>query len=279
MRLLVIGHSVFDVIEDGFSIRKSPGGIFYTIYALNKIKNTEDEIFLCSCFDDETFHYFESEFDKVNISLLNKIEKISRVNLKHLPGKERNEKYENINQPLNITLSDYNSFDGILINMITGFDITLDQLKDIRKKFYGTIFMDVHTLSRGLDENQSRNFRLIPEFENWAKCLDVVQVNQKEVFTLLPLDSEIDIAIKLLDIGVKVLCVTKGSYGAKVYIKNNEEAVSFFIAANKLEQVLSVGCGDVFGSAFFYNYIRSKDVRLSLQKAIQISELFVAAKF
>lgn len=279
MRLLVIGHSVFDVIEDGLNIRKSPGGIFYTIYALNKIKNKEDEIFLCSCFDDETFHYFESEFGKVNISLLNKIEKISRVNLKHLPGKERIEKYENLNQAIDIAVTDYNIFDGILINMITGFDITLDQLKDIRAKFSGPIFMDVHTFSRGFDENQLRNFRVIPEFENWAKCLDLVQVNQREVFTLFRLDSETDIAAKLLELGVKVLCVTKGNYGAKVYYEEDKEAASLFISAKKLEQALSVGCGDVFGSAFFYNYIRSKDVRLSLQKAIQISELFVAAKF
>ena len=98
MKLLVIGHSVFDTIEDDFGIKQSPGGIFYTISALNKIKSVEDEIFLCSAYDDETYHHFKSEFDKVNISSLKKIDKISRVNLKHLPGKERIEKYENLNQ-------------------------------------------------------------------------------------------------------------------------------------------------------------------------------------
>ena len=65
----------------------------------------------------------------------------------------------------------------------------------------------------------------------------------------------------------------------KVYYLNNKEVASFFIAAKKLEQVQSVGCGDVFGSAFFYNYIRNHDVRLSLQQAIYNSELFVAGKF
>jgi len=279
MKLLVIGHSVFDTIEDDFGIKQSPGGIFYTISALNKIKSVEDEIFLCSAFDDETYHHFKSEFDKVNISSLKKIDKISRVNLKHLPGKERIEKYENLNQSLDIAISDYKSFDGIMINMITGFDITLDQLKKIRANYSGLIFMDVHTFSRGLDENQLRNFRVIPEFENWAECLDIVQTNQKEIFTLFPSDSEIKIATKLLELGVKVLCVTKGSYGAKVYYLNNKEVASFFIAAKKFEQAQSVGCGDVFGSAFFYNYIRNHDVRLSLQQAIYNSELFVAGKF
>ncbi len=279
MKLLVIGHSVFDIIEDDSGIKQSPGGIFYTISALNKIKNTNDEIFLCSAYDDLTFRYFKSEFDKVNTSLLNKVEKISRVHLKHLPGRERIEKYENLNQHLDIAFSDYNVFNGIMINMITGSDITIEQLKNIRKKYTGLLFMDVHTLSRGLDENQLRSFRVIPEFEKWAECLDVIQVNQNEIFTLLPLNSELEIANNLLALGVRVLCVTKGSYGAKVYYLNNKEVASFFIAAKKLEQVLSVGCGDVFGSAFFYNYIRNKDVLFSLQQAIYNSELFTAGKF
>ena len=79
--------------------------------------------------------------------------------------------------------------------MITGFDITLDQLKEIRKNFSGLIYIDVHTLSRGLDKYYQRNFRLIPDFSEWAKCIDIIQVNELELYTLFDSKSEKDIRI------------------------------------------------------------------------------------
>lgn len=279
MKLLVIGHSVFDVIEDETGLKESPGGIFYTVSALNKINLPEDEIFLCSCYDDNTHHFFLTEFSKVNTSLLNRVEKIPRVNLILSSGKERIEKYENINKSLEISVPDYNIFNGIMINMITGFDITINQLQEIRANFNGIIFMDVHTLSRGLDKDQSRKFRVIPGFENWAKCLDVVQVNQSEVYTLFPLNSELEIAKKLLTMGVRVLCVTKGELGAKIYYNNDNEIFSFYIAAKNILKPVLVGCGDVFGSTFFYNYIRNQDARFSLSLSVINAEQFVAGKF
>ena len=176
MKILVIGHSVFDFIDDGKSVTQSSGGIFYTISALNKIKSVDDEIFLCSQFDEESYRYFEEEFRKINSTYLMKTCRIPRVHLNLFKEKERHEKYENISNNLPIIIEDY-KLDGILINMITGFDINVLQLQEIRKNFAGLIYLDVHTLSRGLDENYKRNFRRIPEFRSWAKCLDIIQVN------------------------------------------------------------------------------------------------------
>lgn len=279
MKILVIGHSVYDTIEENNTIKQGAGGIFYTVSALNKINLTEDEIFLCSCYDEESYKHFKTEFSKVNISLLTKVEKIPRVKLKLSAGNERVEEYENLSQTLNLSITDYNKFDGILINMITGFDITLVQLQDIREKYNGLIFMDVHTLSRGLNEDGSRSFRVIPDFEHWAKCLDIIQVNQTESYALLPLNSEIEIATQILELGVKVFCITKGELGAKVYYLNEREISSYYIAAKSISQPVMVGCGDVFGSTFFYNYIRNKDARFSLYTAVKKAEQFVAGNF
>ena len=174
---------------------------------------------------------------------------------------------------------DLNQFDGILINMITGFDITLTQLIEIRKNCSGLIFIDVHTLSRGLDENYKRNFRLIPDFDKWAKCLDIIQVNQHELFTLSQKKNEIKIVEELFNTGVKIVCVTKGELGAKVYFKNSNEILSYFVAARKISNPNVIGCGDVFGASFFYSYIRNKNVMDSLSNAVAMAELFVENKF
>ncbi len=278
MKLLVIGHSVLDFIKSDKIEKISAGGIYYTITALNRLKKNDDEIFLCSQFDDESYNYFKPEFEKVNSQLLHKVDKIPRVHLNLQKDGERHETYENITNNLSIDISNLNQLDGILINMITGFDITITQLNHIRNNFSGLIFMDVHTLSRGLHEDYNREFRLIPDFKTWAACLDIIQVNQNELFTLSKMKTEIEIAEEILNTGVKVLCVTKGEFGAKIFYHRQNEIASYFIAANKISNPNIIGCGDIFGASFFYSYIRNKNAINSLTNAVANAEQFVANK-
>ncbi len=279
MKLLVIGHSVLDFIKSDNLEKISAGGIFYTISALNRLKKNDDEIFLCSQYDEQSYNYFKPEFEKVNTKQLYKVKKIPRVHLCLQKDKERQESYENISNNLSFDTSDLNQFDGILINMITGFDITIDQMKTIRNNFSGLIFMDVHTFSRGLSSDFKREFRIIPDFFSWAACLDIIQVNEIELFTLSKKKTELEIAEEILNYGVKILCVTKGVIGAKIFYLKQDEIVSNFIAADKISNPNIVGCGDVFGASFFYSYIRNNNEFNSLTTAVTIAEQFVSNKF
>lgn len=279
MKLLVVGHSVLDFIKSAGAQNISAGGIFYTISVLNRLKSNNDEIFLCTQFDDETYNYFKPEFEKVSNKFLQKVEKIPRVHLNLQKDYERHEAYENISTNLSLKISELNSLNGILINMITGFDITLDQLLQIRNGYSGLIFIDIHTLSRGLNEDYKREFRLIPDFQSWAKCLDIIQVNQNELYTLSHKQIEMEIVQELFSFGVKILCVTKGELGARVYYKNQDEIASYFVSARKIINPNIIGCGDVFGASFFYSYIRNKNVIDSLTNAVTNSEQFVENKF
>ncbi len=278
MKLLIIGHSVLDFIQSDETLKISAGGIYYTISLLNRLKSDQDKIFLCSQYDDETYQYFKSEFEQINNNYLVRVDAIPKVHLNLFKDKERHEKYENITNNLLTDFHNLNQFDGILINMITGFDITLNQLIEIRKDYKGLIFIDVHTLSRGLDEGYKRNFRLIPDFDKWAKCLDIIQVNQRELFTLYRNKNEIQIVEEMFNSGVKMVCVTKGDLGAKVYFINSSEIISYFIAARKINNPNIIGCGDVFGASFFYSYIRNKNEMDSLSYAVSTAELFVENK-
>ena len=279
MRLLVIGHSVFDTIKLDNQHKKGAGGIYYSISALNRIKQRDDEIFLYSQFDEETYDYFKPEFEKIDNRYLQKVKMIPKVHLNLQKDSERHEAYENITSNLVLNFSDLNGFDGILINMITGFDITLNQLIKIRNDFSGLIYIDIHTLSRGLAKDFKREFRLIPEFENWAKCLDIIQVNNNELFSLSNKKNEIEIVEELFAFGVKIVCVTKGESGARVYFKSQNEIASYFVAARKVNNPNVIGCGDVFGASFFYSYIRNKNAIISLANAVANAEKFVENKF
>ena len=279
MKILVIGHSVLDFIKSGKNDKVSPGGIFYTISALNRIVKNGNEIVLCSQYDEETYPYFQSEFSEVKKDYLRKVERIPRVHLNLFKDKERHESYENITDNLVIDINDFNKFDGILINMITGFDITLQQLETIRENYKGLIFIDVHTLSRGLGENYKREFRKIPEFYKWAECVDIIQANQLEIYTLSDKTEEKEIAAELLKSNLRICCVTKGDSGAEIYFKKSGKVKNHFVAANKINNPNVIGCGDVFGATFFYNYISSGNEIESLTKAVQTAEQHVNNKF
>jgi len=277
LKILIIGQAVVDTIEFiDDKILLLPGGIHHVCAGFSIAKYDEDELFLCTSFDEESKSLFEKSFSIFNNKFVSKVDKIPHVYLTIYPDREREEKYDSINQCLHLNITDWDNFDGIIINMITGFDLTIKQVEQLRKNFQGTIYMDVHTLSRGLDEHFNRDFRLIPDFENWAKSVDIIQMNESEIKTVSTLKSERKIVEELFSYGIRIILITKGASGVRVYYKNKTETSSLFISSLKINAVNTVGCGDVFGAVFFYNYIKTKNINIALHKAVQAASLTAA---
>ena len=260
MKILVFGHSVIDKINYGKGEIIKPGGIFYTTAALANIADSSDEIYVCTTIDKVNEKLFSPVFKRIKPNYISYSPNIPVVKLNIYDDKEREEKYENVSGNLQFNINKLNRFDGIMINMITGFDITLAQLKEIRKSYNGIIYFDVHTFSRGLDSEMKRNFRRIKDFKEWAKCVDIIQANELEVKTLSSKTDEEEIARELISYGVKQLIVTRGNKGAKVYFSKNIFLSSEEMPALDVKPVNKVGCGDVFGAVYFYNYIRNENL-------------------
>jgi predicted oxidoreductase (fatty acid repression mutant protein) len=276
MNLLVIGHSVADIIDYMGVQALKPGGIFYSISALNNFKENQDKISLITSIDEKHYFLFKDEYKKPDEKIFNRVENIPRVHLKIKNNEERQEMYENVNQNLLFNITNYNLYDGILINMVTGFDIKLEQLKHIRKNYNGLIYFDVHTFSRGLNDKMERYFRPIPHFSEWASNLDIVQVNQKELFTLSGNNEEEEIINEIFSYGIKYLVLTLESEGAKIFFNENDGLKTIYEPAIKINVKNKIGCGDVFGSVFFYSYIKHKNINIALKLA-NIAAGFVAS--
>ena len=267
MKMLVIGHTVEDHISlHGEDIIK-PGGIFYTAIGLKNFIDNEDSVSLNTFVQKENYNLFAGVYNGLGKEYVKFVERIPKVYLTLHDFKERGETYESVSQNLDINLSNINSFDGILINMITGFDINLQQLKEIRQEYQGLIFMDVHTLSRGLDENLKRNFRPVPDVKEWLSCVDILQANESELKTISQKENETEAAGEILKSGVKIFALTNAEIGAKVYTLNNNEIISIFKSSLKIKNRNMIGCGDVFGAVFFYTYIKTGDLYKSLSIA------------
>jgi sugar/nucleoside kinase (ribokinase family) len=273
MKFLVIGHSVEDHIISGNDEIIKPGGIYYTASALTSV-TVNDTVYLCTSAEKENYNLFSDVFDLCKPDFIQYTGTIPKVLLTIHGEKERDEQYNNINRSLDLPPYErLNEFDGILINMITGFDIELEQLKKIRQNFTGTIYLDVHTLSRGLGHHGHRDFRHIYNFKEWAECVDIIQANEYEIKTLSSEISDNDIALEILGCGTKQIIITKGPLGAKVYYLHNGELNSIFKSAAKVISGNKIGLGDVFGAVYFYNYIKIGDLFSSLENSVAASGL------
>lgn len=268
MKLLVIGHSVVDIfIENDEEVLK-PGGIYYSTLGFNLMKRKMDEIFLVSSLDEKYKNLFSNLYSHINQRYVERTDEIPRVNLTLCKNQERGEKYFNLTEKLNITkLSELNKFDGIMINMITGFDLDLSSLQQIRQTYNGEIYIDIHTLSRGLDEQNKRYFRQVPGYKQWLNCVDIVQVNENELKTICSPADETAQVEEVLNYRPKILIVTRGETGATLFYKDVTGLHSLHEAALDVKAINQVGCGDVFGAAFFYSYILCHDLHESLKKA------------
>jgi len=261
MKILIIGHTVEDhIVFHGEEQEVKPGGIFYSASGFHFLKNAEDEIYLCTSIQKENYDLFAFVYDQFNQDYFSYVEKIPKIHLNVYEKKERHERYENITDKLTVPFDSLNQFDGIFINMITGFDINVDDVQQIRKNYDGAIYLDIHSMARGIDDNYRRDFRKIPEVMKWISSVDIVQANDHELFTLSEKISEKEIAEELLQCGAKIILVTKGDRGASFYTLINDELLSKTIPAIKVETKNKVGCGDVFGAAFFSSYIKDKNI-------------------
>lgn len=267
MNLLIIGHSVVDRISYKGNEELKPGGIFYSTLALGYLAEQDDEIFLCTSMCKKEEYLFKDIYEIVDKEYVQYVDNIPTVKLNVYDDKERDETYSNIIKNLTLPMNELNKFDGIFINMITGFDINLKQIEEVRKEFNGLIYFDVHTFSRGVRDDMKRNFRRIPAFDKWAKNIDILQVNEEEIQTISDNKNEIDILREMFSYGIEILIVTKAEHGARAYFIEENEIKSIFISAIKVKVLNNVGCGDVFGAVFFYNYIRKADIIDSLRAA------------
>jgi sugar/nucleoside kinase (ribokinase family) len=267
MNILVIGHSVVDKIVDNGIVSIKPGGIFYTVVSFLSQLQNEDKLYLCSSVDEKNVMLFNEVYDQVEKDFILKVDSIPQVELIIDNVGERKEAYSQLSQNLSLPVDNLNRFDGILINMISGYDISLAQLQLLRKNYDGLIYFDVHTFSRGIDKSFKRNFRRIENFNKWAECIDILQANESELLTLSDKKDEVRIIEELFSFGVQQVIITRAEKGATVFFRENDRLKKYHKDALQVSLINKVGCGDVFGAVYFYNFIKNKNVTLAIEQA------------
>lgn len=284
MKLAVIGEPCMDYIYRGSSAAlKQMGGILYSVVSLAVISRKTAEIYPVMNLGEDEFENvtgFLSRFPNIKHDLISKTDHKTRVvnlfykdkeSVLNVSTKKTYDREENSTEP---TLpveyeqikEDLSNFDGLLINMVSGIDLTLDTLQKIRENFSGYIHMDLHNLVMQTFPDGTRKQMPVNDWRKWVECCDTLQMNESEISVLTGDNvTEYETAEKILSSGkVRSLVITRGRQGVSLYeLKQKESAYNAGEKYPELDKtdvpsvespefIDSTGCGDVFASAFFY---------------------------
>lgn len=150
------------------------------------------------------------------------------------------------------------TFDGLFINMISGFDISAETLQHIRRNTTAWIHLDVHAMVLGdlsTDPAKPRQLRGVKAWREWMTNVDSVQLNELESDWLGAPEVTSEMALlretKALSVkhgSPKSVIVTRGERGATLFDFTSEKIW------NKVPELVEVknttGSGDVFGGVF-----------------------------
>ncbi len=259
---------------------KQLGGILYSLVSLSVISKDTATVFpVMNLGDDEydNITSFLKKFSNIDLSYINKTTHTTRVvnlyykdkdSMLNVSTKQTYDREENSTEPtLPVEYEQVKdllgSLDGILINLVSGVDITLSSLMKIRENFAGYIHMDIHNLVMQTFPDGTRKQMPVKDWHNWVNLCDTLQMNESEL-NILTGDNvtEYETAEKiLLNNKVKAIAVTRGRSGVSLYeLKHKASAGKSYYDLDKTDLAMidspkfvdSTGCGDVFASSFFY---------------------------
>lgn len=282
MTITLIGHICKDVIHypDGLQTQGF-GGIFFSIATLANLMKHNDIII-------PVFGIGKKDYDEliatlrlypnVDISGIFTFDgNTNEVNLFYSNGSERIECSKYIAEPIPWKrIKAYLKTDMILINMVSGFDIEIETLDEIRmyvREKKVPIYLDIHSLSLGVNEDGKRFRHPVPIWRRWLFMLHAVQMNEQEAsgLTLEQYDDN-TLAIQTLSLGTSALIITRGSRGYSIFLENSKEFKRIDEEGISINTVVdSTGCGDVFASAYCAYYLRSKDILASARFANKVA--------
>ena len=282
-KITVVGTINRDtIVFPGGKRTESFGGILYNLSALSGLGGKSVEIHpVCNVgYDvyDQVKRIVES-YDNVRLHGIKKV----RVKNNHacLTVDRENQREETLhNRVPRLSFSQVKPFldsDIILVNFISGFDISLSALRRIRETTDAPIFMDVHSLTLGVHKDGKRFHRNPRSWRKYLKQADLVQANLAELTVLsgkrLRSQKEIrEFGNYILTLGPRAVLVTMGEEGALMVCKRGRACRITKAGGTRVRTFKdATGCGDVFSAGFIICYLQTGSLDRSLYLANQVA--------
>jgi hypothetical protein len=153
--------------------------------------------------------------------------------------------------------------DMLILIMNSGFDIELSGWRKIVASATVPLWLDVHSLPLSRELNVSRKYLPLPGWKEWIEGVSFIQVNEKELSSLLgdpdrrhAEDEALSFGKEAFDLGVKAVFVTLGEEGVLVMTPEKYKRIKSPEANGVVD---TTGCGDVFCGAAAVKLAQSLD--------------------
>ncbi len=286
MNIAVIGHLCIDQLHLAGEEhpREQLGGIAYSLATLSNLMSGNDRIFpifpVGEAEDGMVQEFFRS-YPTIDASGVYKTERpTNRVMLFYNQnGESRTECSKHIADPIpSSRIKPFLDSDAVLINMVSGFDITLETLDWIRmmaRENETPIHFDFHSLALGVDDRATRFRRPLSDWRRWCFFLNSIQLSEEEAAGLTTERyDETNLINQLMSLMVNTLVITRGARGLTLVTQAKKKLTRQEIPGSQAGEVVDpTGCGDVFGAAFLYFFVRNKNALQAAQVANRAAAL------
>ncbi len=268
MNISVIGTIVYDIIINYHSEQtESFGGLTYVLQALAYLTDKDTKIYPISNMGKDKFPALQSFFkEHPQISfdgIYTPVANTNEVTLKYYSPSERIEIQSLYTSPLTIPqIKPFLKSDIIIINMVSGSDLSLETLNYIKKYYKGLLYFDYHSLALGINEQKERFYRPLENWREWFNGLTVLQLNEQELNTLtdIPLNKEEALNYILSSLDLQIINLTLGAKGSLCAYKSEDGIKIKYFETASINAIDPTGCGDVFSAAFPLYFFYYNDV-------------------
>ncbi|WP_371377455.1 carbohydrate kinase family protein [Sporomusa aerivorans] len=266
MKFGVIGPISKDTIKwpNGETIAKF-GATVYTAIALAKlIQESSDEVVCLSHISLNDLAEVRNLLSHPNIRLsCNADEQTAgtEIELTYVNQQERVSKQTRIMTPISrqeiMTLKDC---DCIILMPLNETDIELEHLQQLRQVSTATVFLDLHGLITGVDEQGQRYRKYWEQPAEWLKTIDILKMNEKEATWAAgrPLENftdHLNFAIDVVKGGLLTCWITFGDQSSLLVWRHGNRKVWATVPVSVTGNVVdTIGCGDSAFGGFVYAY-------------------------
>jgi sugar/nucleoside kinase (ribokinase family) len=258
------------------------GGILYNLFALSYLFGSEATIYPVCNIGHDVYEEVKKKLRKRKNLRLEAVRKVERRNnhatLFYLREGEKSEILKGRVPPLSFERTkEVLDIDFILVNFISGVDLTLATLKKIFSNRKGKLFVDLHSLTLGIDRDGKRFFRRPSNWEEYVRNCDYLQLNRKELEVITGSeDLEVrELYSRMQDLnrlGPQGVIVTLGRRGVLASLREGDKVRrKRFYSSESLKEVDTTGCGDVFSAGFIHSYLISGDFFQAVEFANRVA--------